>query len=73
MLNSEEKQQPATRKLSTWRAAKAVFWGFFGVRRGRDHQDDATHLTPMQIVIAGLIGGVLFVVTVLTVVNWVVP
>lgn len=72
-MQTEEEQAPAVRKLSAWRATKAVFWSFFGVRRGKDHEDDAAHLTLLQIVIAGLIGGVLFVVTVLAVVNWIVP
>lgn len=72
-MQTEEEPAPVVKKLSAWRAAKAVFWGFFGVRRGKDHADDVAHLTLLQIVIAGLIGGVLFVVTVLAVVNWIVP
>ena len=72
-MQAEEEQAPAQKKLSAWRATKAVFWGFFGVRRGKDHANDAAQLTLWQIVIAGLIGGVLFVVTVLSVVNWIVP
>ena len=47
------------------KAALAVFWSFFGVRKRRDYDDDAQSLTPFQIVIAGLIGGVTFVLTML--------
>lgn len=47
------------------RAALAVFWSFFGVRRRRDYDADAQSLTPVQIVIAGLIGGAVFVLTLL--------
>jgi hypothetical protein len=47
------------------RAALAVFWSFFGVRRRRDYDADAQSLTPVQIVIAGLIGGAVFVLTML--------
>ena len=47
------------------KAALAVFWSFFGVRKRRDYDDDAQGLTPFQIVIAGLIGGVTFVLTML--------
>ncbi|MCA1978253.1 MAG: DUF2970 domain-containing protein [Thiobacillus sp.] len=50
------------------RAALAVFWSFFGVRRRRDYDADAQNLTPLQVVIAGLIGGVAFVLTMLLVV-----
>ncbi|HYP66670.1 MAG TPA: DUF2970 domain-containing protein [Thiobacillaceae bacterium] len=46
---------------SNWRAALAVFWGFFGVRKQRDYDADAAHLTPAQVIIAGLVGGALFV------------
>ena len=50
------------------KAALAVFWGFFGVRKRRDYDADAKNLTPAQIIIAGLIGGVTFILTVLLVV-----
>lgn len=70
---AEQPQKVPPKKLNAWRAAKAVFWSFLGVRRGRDYEDDVTHLTLVQVIIAGLIGGVLFVVTLLLVVNWIVP
>ncbi len=50
------------------KAALAVFWSFFGVRKRRDYDDDAQSLTPVQVVIAGLIGGVAFVLTMVLVV-----
>lgn len=45
------------------KAALAVFWSFFGVRKRRDYDADAQNLTPAQVVIAGLIGGATFVLT----------
>jgi hypothetical protein len=50
------------------KAALAVFWSFFGVRKRRDYDSDAQSLTPVQVVIAGLIGGAAFVLTMLLVV-----
>jgi len=47
------------------KAALAVFWSFFGVRKRRDYDADAKSLTPAQIILAGLIGGVTFVLTML--------
>lgn len=47
------------------KAALAVFWSFFGVRKRRDYDADAQNLSPAQIVVAGLAGGVVFVLTVL--------
>ncbi|MDP3421954.1 MAG: DUF2970 domain-containing protein [Thiobacillus sp.] len=43
----------------------AVFWSFFGVRKRRDYDADAQSLTPAQVIIAGLIGGAVFVLTML--------
>ena len=53
---------------SNLKAALAVFWSFFGVRKRRDYDADAQDLTPVQIVMAGLFGGVVFVLTILLVV-----
>ena len=50
------------------KAALAVFWSFFGVRKRRDYDADAKSLTPAQVIIAGLIGGVTFILTLLLVV-----
>jgi hypothetical protein len=46
----------------------AVFWSFFGIRKRRDYDADAQSLTPVQVIIAGLIGGVTFVLMMLLVV-----
>lgn len=50
------------------RAAKTVFWSFFGIRRRADYQSDVTHLTPLQVVVAGLVGAALLVGAILLVV-----
>ncbi len=50
------------------KAALAVFWSFFGVRKRRDYDSDAQSLTPAQVIIAGLIGGVTFVLMMLVLV-----
>ncbi len=50
------------------KAALAVFWSFFGVRKRRDYDADAQSLTPAQVIIAGLIGAVAFVLVMLLVV-----
>ena len=50
---------------STLKAALAVFWSFFGIRRRRDYDADAQSLRPAQIIIAGLVGAAVFVLTML--------
>ncbi|MEW6763599.1 MAG: DUF2970 domain-containing protein [Pseudomonadota bacterium] len=40
---------------------KAVFWSFFGVRKRSDYEKDAANLNPVHVIIAGLIGAVIFI------------
>lgn len=49
--------------------AKTVLWSFFGVRRRREHEADVARLSPAQVVIAGVIGGILFVLAIILVVR----
>lgn len=42
---------------------KAVFWSFFGVRKKSDYEKDAQQLNPVHVIIAGLLGALIFVVT----------
>jgi hypothetical protein len=65
-----EDRQPA-RKTSPLRVFKAVFWSFIGVRRRTDNQDDFAGITPVQIVVAGVIGAVIFVTTLITLVRFI--
>jgi len=60
-----EQQKP---KATSWQAARAVFWSFFGVRKSADYNRDAVRLTPGQVIVAGLIGAALFIATLLGVV-----
>ncbi len=52
-------------------AAKAMFWAFFGVRKGKDHDADAVSITSLQVIVAGLIGAALFVLCLVLLVNFV--
>ncbi len=59
------------RKASPLRAFKTVFWTFFGVRRRTDNQDDFAGITPVQIIVAGVIGAMIFVTTLVTLVRFI--
>jgi hypothetical protein len=48
---------------------KAVFWSFFGVRKRKDYEQDAAHLNPVHVIIAALIGVLLFIGALITVVK----
>jgi Protein of unknown function (DUF2970) len=49
----------------------AVAWSFFGVRRAADYERDVQRLNPVHVVVAGLIGAVVFVAALVMLVKWV--
>ncbi len=49
------------RKAGPLEAARAVFWSFFGVRKRSDYESDSVRLTPVQVIVMGLLGAVLFI------------
>jgi hypothetical protein len=53
------------------RVFKTVFWSFFGVRRRTDNQDDFAGVTPAQIIVAGVVGAVIFVSTLVMLVKFI--
>jgi len=66
-----DKPEPP-RKGSLWRTLKAVAWGFFGVRKNSDYQEDIARLTPLHIVIVGLVAVACFVGALILLVKYVV-
>jgi hypothetical protein len=40
---------------------KAVLWGFLGVRRNADYQNDIAKLNPIHIMVVGVLMALLFV------------
>jgi hypothetical protein len=60
------------RPLSFGQTMQAVLWSFFGVRRSSDMGVDVQRLNPVHLVIGGLLGAVLFVVSLVLLVGWVV-
>ena len=65
--------QATRRKASLGDTARAVFWSFFGVRKGRDHAADVERLNPVHVIVMGVIGAAIFVGTLLVIVHLVVP
>ncbi len=70
MTETAKPAQP--RKMNLLQTVSAVLWSFFGVRKGRDHDRDMTQLNPVHVVITGVVLGILFVMTLLLVVNLVI-
>ncbi|MDG5978362.1 hypothetical protein H010_24135 [Hydrogenophaga taeniospiralis CCUG 15921] len=60
------------RKGSLVGTVKAVLWGFLGVRRNADYQNDIAKLNPIHLLVVGLVMALLFVLGLILLVNWVV-
>jgi len=50
-------------------AFKAVFWSFFGVRKGADYEADARKLKPQHVIAAGLVSAAVFVLVLFGIVS----
>lgn len=62
---------PPPRKATPLQVAKTVFWSFLGIRRRAAHEHDAVTLTPLQVIIAGIIGAVFFVLSLIALVRFI--
>jgi hypothetical protein len=61
----------APRTATLRQAAGAVFWSFFGVRKGSAMERDAVTLKPHHVVIIGLLSGVMFVLVLVALVTYI--
>ena len=69
---SDGLKEAAQRKGSFAQTMKAVAWSFFGVRKSRDYEQDVAQLNPVHVIIAGVVGAVVFIGVLVLVVNWII-
>lgn len=69
MLMTEPQNAP--RKATPLQVARAVFWSFLGIRKRAAHEHDAVTLTPLQVIVAGIIGAVIFVLGLIMLVRFI--
>jgi len=67
---SDDIRALAQRRLNFFQTLKAVFWGFFGVRKGKGYQEDIARLNPVHLIVAGVIATILFVLGLVAVARW---
>ncbi len=60
------------RDASPLEVAKAVFWSFLGIRKRAEHEADIARLRPAQVIVAGIVGAVIFVTVLILIVRFVV-
>lgn len=61
--------QPSGRPATLGEVFKAVFWSFFGVRRGDAMRKDAISIRPQQVIVVGILLAAAFVATLLVIVQ----
>ncbi|MGJ8619235.1 MAG: DUF2970 domain-containing protein [Methylophilaceae bacterium] len=56
-------------KASLFQVIRMVLWTMVGIRAQKGYEDDVAKITPKQAIIAGIIGAIIFVFTVVLLVN----
>jgi len=69
---SKDLKQAAQRKGSFLQTLKAVAWSFFGVRKASGYEEDVAKINPVHVIIAGILAGLVFVLGLVWLVNWIV-
>jgi len=59
------------RKGSFVQTLRAVAWSFLGIRRSSGLEEDVKRLNPIHVVVAGVLGALLFVLLLVALVHWV--
>lgn len=54
------------------RTVRALLWALLGVRKGSDYQKDVENITPLQVIVGGLVAIFLLVAGLILIVNWIV-
>jgi hypothetical protein len=65
-------EERKSRVASPLQVAKAVLWSFLGIRRRAEHESDVAQLKPALVIVAGLIGALIFVVSLVLLVRFIV-
>lgn len=60
------------RPMSFVQTVKAVAWSFLGIRKRAGYEQDVQKLNPVHVIVAGVIGAALFVLSLLLIVRWIV-
>jgi hypothetical protein len=63
-------QPLVAQKASAAQVGRAVFWSFVGIRKSSGYEDDVAKITPVQAIVAGLIGAALFVASLVMLVKF---
>jgi hypothetical protein len=62
---------PAPAPATLRQVAGAVFWSFFGVRKGKAMARDAVTIKPLHVIVIGVVFAAIFVLTLLALVMFI--
>ena len=68
----EMAQERKTAGATPLQVIKAVCWSFLGIRRRAAYEKDAVTLKPAQVIIAGIIGAIILVLSLVTLVHFII-
>ena len=71
MSRAMSADQDPVRKATPLQVARTVLWSFLGIRKRTDYERDAVTLTPLQVIVAGIIGAVIFVLSLVLLVRFI--
>lgn len=71
-VQDAEKQVAGPGKGSLLHTIRAVAWSFIGIRESSAYKEDLAKLNPLHVVAVAITGVVLFIVSLIFFVNWVV-
>jgi Protein of unknown function (DUF2970) len=71
IVSADDNPSPMHRKGSFLQSMRAVAWSFLGIRKGSEYEKDVARLNPVHVVIAGVLGAMLFVLALVALVSWV--
>jgi hypothetical protein len=69
MLMTEPQHTP--RKAAPLQVAKAVLSAFIGIRKRAAHEHDAVTITPLQVIVTGVICAAIFVLSLVLLVRYI--
>jgi hypothetical protein len=71
ILALQQAEPVAYQRTGSWlRTVQAVAWSFVGLRKGSEFEEDTQKLNPIHVIVVGLGGVAVFVVSLVFLVRW---
>ena len=71
MTEANKSKKPGS-SGSFFQSIKMIAWAFLGIRKNSDSQEDTAKINPFHIIVVGLVGVVILVISLIVMVGWVV-